>query len=290
MGYAVYRRDFVQTRDAGFAGKRGREEQQKGPVVAVEIEVVGVSKSYGDRRVLENVSLAAEAGETLVLLGASGCGKTTLLAITAGFERPDSGEVRLAGRRVAGGGEWVPPHKRGLSLVFQHQALWPHLSVYAHLDFVLKAQHVPRRERRSRIVEQLSAVRLTGHDRKLPAQLSGGEAQRLSLARALVGRPRILLLDEPCANLDTSLRRSFVELFKEIQRARQVTAVYVTHDAFEAFAVADRLAVLNAGKVVRTGTPQAVCETPAGPEVTELLSAGIAPPGWWRETPVARHA
>jgi ABC-type Fe3+/spermidine/putrescine transport system ATPase subunit len=248
----------------------------------IGIEIKNISKTYGKRRVLADVSFSVPAGGSTALLGASGSGKTTLLSILAGLERPDAGEVWLLGRRICGAGDWVPPHLRGLSLVFQQQALWPHMTVKEHLDFVLRAQKTPRKDRTRLIASQLEAVCLTGRDRDLPSRLSGGEAQRLALARALVSRPQALLLDEPCANLDANLRRTWLDLFNELRRKLGFTAVYVTHDALEAFAVAENLIVLDEGRIAQQGLAEEVYKSPSGKNVERLMAVGIEPPTWWK--------
>ncbi|MBE7462713.1 MAG: ABC transporter ATP-binding protein [Planctomycetes bacterium] len=242
--------------------------------MAERLRVEGLVKRHGRRTVLEGLSFSVAEGEVLALLGASGSGKTTALHAVAGLDRPDAGTIALDGTTVFGPRAWTPPEKRGVGVVFQGQMLWPHLSVTEHLRFVLNAQGVSRGEQALRISAQLEAVQLTGRDRSIPAQLSGGERQRLALARALVGRPRLLLFDEPCANLDATLKSELLALLAKLRLEQRLTAVYVTHDAREALELSDRIAVLDGGKILQSGTPSELLRAPAGPAVARLLEAG----------------
>jgi iron(III) transport system ATP-binding protein len=230
-----------------------------------------LAKSLGGREVLRGLDLAVEPGETVALLGASGSGKTTLLNIIAGLDRATRGTIRLGDRVLTGAGVWVPPHRRGLGMVFQDQQLWPHMRAARHLDFVLGARKAPAAERAERIAAALRAVRLVGRDDALPGELSGGERQRLALARALCTRPGLLLLDEPCANLDAPLKMEILALLAELRATWNFTALYVTHDAAEAFRIAGRVAVLFDGRIVQTASPEEISRAPAAPEVARLI-------------------
>jgi len=201
-----------------------------------------VTKRFGSRAVVDRASLDVAEGETVALLGASGCGKTTTLRMIAGLEEPDAGEIWIAGECVAANGRTlVPPYARGVGFVFQDLALWPHLTVAGNLDFVLSSAGVPKRERIDRINETLRLVRIDRYAGSYPNQLSGGEQQRVAIARAIVARPRLLLLDEPMSSLDADLKAELLAELKSLQRMLGVTTVYITHDRAEALAVAQRV-------------------------------------------------
>ena len=215
------------------------------------LQLVSVTKRFGGRAVVENVSLTVAAGEIIALLGASGCGKTMTLRMIAGLETPDEGEIRIGGERVAAANQSiVPPHQRGIGFVFQDLALWPHLSVEGNLDFVLASARMPRRERKERIAETLRVVRAASFARRYPAQLSGGEQQRVALARALVGSPRLLLLDEPMAHLDLQLKTGLLEELKSLQQRLSLTTIYITHDRVEAEALTRHIVTMEAGCIL----------------------------------------
>ena len=226
------------------AGARGSEEVSLAgqPVILCE----DVSKSFGDTSVIKGVSLAIEPGEILVLVGPSGSGKTTFLRMVAGFESPDTGTVTLEGRKVAGDGVQVPPEARRLGMVFQDYALFPHMTVAQNVSFGLKGWSGRARERR--VQDMLEMVRLFDLGGRYPYQLSGGEQQRVALARSLAPRPVAILLDEPFSNLDPQLRLQLRAEVKSILRSSDVTAVYVTHDQEEALYMGDRVALLNGGQ------------------------------------------
>ena len=216
------------------------------------LEIDGLSKSFGELRVLDRVSLSVDAGEVLVLLGPSGSGKTTLLRLLAGFESPDDGALRVAGRDVSG----LPPSRRNFGMVFQHYALFPHLSVGENVAFGLDSRGVERPARAARVAEVLAMVDLAGFEGRPVHELSGGQQQRVALARALAPGPKLLLLDEPLSNLDPSLReRTRGELRRALARV-SMTAVWVTHEQDEAFAVGDRVALLNGGRLEQVGRPE----------------------------------
>jgi iron(III) transport system ATP-binding protein len=212
------------------------------------IALTEVTKRFGPATALERVSLAVLAGESVVILGPSGCGKTTLLRVIAGLTVPEHGQVVLQGTTVTASGRvLVPPHHRNLGFVFQDLALWPHLTVRQHLEFVLSSAGTPRHERSERVTEALGMVRIGPFADRFPHQLSGGEQQRLALARALVGRPHIVLLDEPLSSLDTELRADL-----RSERELALTMVYVSHDREDARALASVVVEMRAAKIVRT--------------------------------------
>jgi ABC-type sugar transport system ATPase subunit len=218
-----------------------------------------VSVRLGTVTALDGVDLEVAEGETLALLGPSGSGKTTLLRVLLGFAAPSSGEVWIAGRAAAG----VPPEERELAVVFQDLALWPHMTVRAHLAFALRARRLSRGERDTRIAETLERLALPALAERRPAELSGGERQRVAIARALVARPRAILLDEPLANVDVALAAELLALFRSVLRGQRVTTIYVTHDPREAAALADRIAVLEGGRVTQIGTLDEIRSEPA---------------------------
>jgi ABC-type Fe3+/spermidine/putrescine transport system ATPase subunit len=216
---------------------------------APAIALQHVSKTLGTHPALIDVSLEVAEGAALVILGASGCGKTTLLRVVAGLETPDVGTVGLHGTTVAGSGRTlVPPHRRGLGFVFQDLALWPHLTVAAHLRFVLDSQHAPKSTHASAVDEALRLVHIERLAKRYPHELSGGEQQRAALARALVVRPRILLLDEPFSSVDAILRQTLRTELTRLREELRITMVCVTHDADDA-EIATRTVRMQAGRL-----------------------------------------
>jgi putative spermidine/putrescine transport system ATP-binding protein len=239
------------------------------------LELRGVEKVYGSVRAVDGVSLAIPQGERLALLGPSGCGKTTTLNLVAGFLAPDAGEIRIAGRDVAR----LPPHRRNTGMVFQSYALFPHLSVADNVAFGLRMRRVGRAEIERRVREALALVRLGDLGARYPRQLSGGQQQRVALARALVIHPEILLLDEPLSNLDAKLRQEMRMELVTILRAVSITTIFVTHDQDEALSLADRVVVMNAGRIEQVGSPAEVYEAPATPFVAKFLGEPNVLPG-----------
>jgi len=223
------------------------------------LELRDVTRRFGDRAVVDRVSLTLPKGRLLALLGPSGCGKTTTLRMVAGHERPDSGRILIGGADVAD----LPPDRRDVGMVFQSYALFPHLSVYGNVAFGLRSRKTPREEERARVADALGVVGLAGAGPRRVTSLSGGEQQRVALARALVLRPRVLLLDEPLSNLDAALRVATRREIRRIQREAGLTTLYVTHDQEEAMAIADRVAVMEGGRVRQTGAPEEVYANPA---------------------------
>lgn len=229
------------------------------------ITTAALGKRYaGDVAAVEQVSLTIEASEVVVLLGPSGCGKTTLLRLLAGLERPDSGVITLHGQIVAGADRWLPPERRRVGLVFQDGALFPHLTVASNVAFGLDG--LTQLRRRQRISELLALVGLEGFGNRYPHQLSGGQQQRLALARALAASPRVLLLDEPFANLDATLRQSVRGEVLRIARDAGITTVMVTHDQQEALSSADRIALMFNGRVVQCASARAIYLNPVNRE------------------------
>jgi len=211
----------------------------------------GISKRFGSHQALDGVSIEVLPGACVVVLGASGCGKTTLLRVIAGLETPDTGEIWLGGTRVTDAGRnLVAPHERRIGFVFQDLALWPHLSVRQNLEFVLEAQRVPPAARTARVEEALRIVRIETLVDRHPHELSGGEQQRVALARSLVGEPRILLLDEPLSSLDPELRSTLRQELARLQHTLKLTTVYVTHDREDASALSDSIVEMRAGRIV----------------------------------------
>jgi spermidine/putrescine transport system ATP-binding protein len=218
----------------------------------------GISKSFGDLKALDGVSLSIRKGEIFSLLGPSGCGKTTLLRICAGFETPDAGRVLLNGEDISA----LPPNRRKVNTIFQNYALFPHMTLRDNIAFGLRVAKVPKQEIETRVETMLQLVQLERHAHKRPHQISGGQKQRVAIARALVNRPQVLLLDEPLAALDLKLRQRMLVELDDIHDEVGTTFIYVTHDQGEAMGLSDRIAVFNHGVVEQVGTPAEIYEAP----------------------------
>jgi len=226
-----------------------------------------VSKAFGKVRALDGVSLDVSPGELFFLLGASGCGKTTLLRCIAGLESPDAGAIRFGERDVT----QLPPHQREAAMVFQSYALWPHLNVERNIAFGLEEKRLPKPEIRRRVSEALESVHLAGLGERSIDQLSGGQQQRVALARALVVKPKCLLLDEPLSNLDAKLRVEMRHEIRRIVKENGLTTIYVTHDQEEALSMADRLAVMEKGAIAQIGTPEEIYRHPQNAHVAGFI-------------------
>jgi iron(III) transport system ATP-binding protein len=238
------------------------------------ITIRGLSKSYtgGDGpAAVSDLSLDIADGQFVTLLGPSGCGKTTTLRLIAGFIAPDAGTIHADDRLVSSANRVVPPEERGMGMVFQNYAVWPHKTVYENIVFGLKLRNFPAREARARVENTLALVNLTGLQDRLPSELSGGQQQRVALARSLVVEPKILLLDEPLSNLDAKLRERMRGELKELQRRTGITFVYVTHDQAEALALSDKIAVIHGGRLMQFGTPREVYGRPASRVVADFM-------------------
>jgi len=232
-----------------------------------EMELVGLTKRYGDERVVDAVNALIRPGEFFSLLGPSGSGKTTTLLMIAGFVAPDSGAIRVDGADLT----HVPPQRRGLGMVFQNYAIFPHLNVFENVAFPLRARRVPKTELHQRVENALALVRLERFAQRYARQLSGGQQQRVAIARAIVFHPSIVLMDEPLGALDKNLRYDMQVEIKEIQQRLGMTVVYVTHDQEEAMNMSDRIAIMNHGRIVQLGPPGEIYERPSNAFVGRFL-------------------
>ena len=231
------------------------------------IEIKGLSKSFGDKKVLEDINLYIRRGEFLTLLGPSGCGKTTLLRMIAGFLQPDEGSILMDGKELAG----VPPHERPLNTVFQRYALFPHLDVYDNIAFGLKLKKVPEEEIEKRVRRVLKLVAMSDYEDRDVETLSGGQQQRIAIARAIVNQPKVLLLDEPLAALDLKMRKDMQIELKEMHKKLGITFIYVTHDQEEALTLSDTIVVLNEGRIQQIGTPVDIYNEPVNCFVADFI-------------------
>ena len=230
------------------------------------IELVALTKRFTDIAV-DRIDLTVDSGEFFSLLGPSGCGKTTTLRLIAGFEQPTEGTILLDGAEMTN----IPPHRRNVNTVFQSYALFPFLSVFDNVAFGLRNRHLTKAEMGKLVRDALDLVQLAGYEKRRPGMLSGGQQQRVALARALVLNPSVLLLDEPLGALDAKLRRSLKVELKALQERVGITFLYVTHDQEEALTMSDRLAVMNAGRIVQIGPPREIYEEPADTYVADFL-------------------
>ena len=234
------------------------------------IEIKRLLKRYKDVVAVNGIQLDIEKGEMLTLLGPSGCGKTTTLRCIAGLEKPEGGDIVIDGKPLLSKG-FVQPSKRGIGMVFQNYAVWPHMKVFNNVAYGLKLLKISKKEIREKVRKVLELVGLGGLEDRYPSQLSGGQQQRVALARALVRNPKVLLLDEPLSNLDAKLREELRFEIKSLVRRMGITSVYVTHDQAEAMVISDRIAVMNAGNVVQIGSAQEIYEHPTDRFVADFI-------------------
>jgi len=239
----------------------------------MSIQIAGLKKSYGDQRAVDGVDIEVADGGMLVLLGPSGCGKTTTMRCIAGLEEPHEGEIRIKGKPVFSRASNinVAVHERRIGMVFQSYAIWPHMTVQENVAYPLDMMGTPRAEKEQRVREALSLVGLEGFGERGASYLSGGQMQRVALARSLVMRPSVLLFDEPLSNLDARLRDHLRVQLRELQTRFGITSVYVTHDQREALAIADEVAVMQKGKVVQRGDPVSIYRRPLSSSIADFL-------------------
>jgi putative spermidine/putrescine transport system ATP-binding protein len=235
--------------------------------LTVSLSIQSITAHYGNTEVLRDLSLSIAAGELVSLLGSSGCGKTTTLRLVAGFLEPTKGAINLGGRNLTE----LPAHARNIGLVFQNYALFPHLTVLENVAFGLKQRSIARLERSKKALAMLERVGLSGFAERFPAALSGGQKQRVALARALVIEPPLLLFDEPLSNLDAKLRVDMRVEIRQLQRANGTTSLYVTHDQEEAFSISDRVAIMNAGRIMQLDRPEVLYQRPANAFVARFV-------------------
>lgn len=232
-----------------------------------QIVLKNISKSFGNKKVLDDISLVVEEGEMLSLLGPSGCGKTTTLNIIAGLLKPDNGDILFGNSSILN----IAVEKRGAVIVFQDYLLFPHLNVAQNIEFGLKMAKVDKVKRQEQVKRMLQLVQLDGYEKKYPDELSGGQKQRVAIARALAIEPKVLLLDEPFSNLDMRLRESMRDFILQIQRKLKITTILVTHDKEEALMTSDKIAVMLDGKIRQFGTPTELYQRPVSPEVANFF-------------------
>ncbi|MBI1778497.1 MAG: ABC transporter ATP-binding protein [Proteobacteria bacterium] len=245
--------------------------------------IEGLTKRYGgatpEMAAVSGLSLDIGPQQFITLLGPSGCGKSTTLRLIAGYLRPDAGTIAVGGRLLSAPERVVPPEERGMGMVFQNYAVWPHKTVFENVVFGLRVHKVAKREAADRVAKILDLVHLSGLEDRFPGELSGGQQQRVALARSLVVEPAILLLDEPLSNLDAKLRERMRSELKSLQRRTGIIFVYVTHDQAEALALSDRIAVMHQGRLQQFGTPREVYERPANPVVADFMGVVNLLPG-----------
>ncbi len=233
------------------------------------LELKSISKSFGDNKVLNSIDLKIEEGEFVTLLGSSGCGKTTTLRIMAGLESPDSGEVLLNGQNITE----LAPNKRDVNTVFQNYALFPHMNIEDNVGYSLKIKRVDSKEIKTRVAQMLDLVQLKGFEKRKPHEMSGGQRQRVAIARSLIGKPKILLLDEPLGALDLQLRQQMQTELKKLQQALGISFVYITHDQEEAINMSDKIAVMREGVFEQIGSPSEIYDTPKTAYVANFVGS-----------------
>jgi iron(III) transport system ATP-binding protein len=237
------------------------------------VDLLGIRKAFGELVVADGIDLAVQHGELVCLLGPSGCGKTTTLRLIAGFMTPDAGTITVGGKTISSPGRAVPPEKRGMSMIFQSYALWPHMSIGENVAYGLQLRRLPRAEIERKVAQILAVARLTPLRDRFPGELSGGQQQRVALARALVVEPETLLLDEPLSNLDTNLREEMRFEIRRLHDEFRYTTLYVTHDQSEAMTTADRIVVMNSGRIEQVGTPEDIFQRPQSEFVARFIGA-----------------
>ncbi len=235
------------------------------------VELRGLTKRYGDIAVVDDVSLAVDHGQLVCLLGPSGCGKTTTLRLVAGFIEPSAGEIVVGGRVVSSPARTLPPERRGMSMIFQSYALWPHMTVAENVAYGLRLRKLDREAIGAKVARILATTRLDPLAERYPGELSGGQQQRVALARALVVEPETLLLDEPLSNLDANLREEMRFEVRRLHDQYRYTTIYVTHDQAEAMTTADRIVVMNAGRIEQAGTPEEIYHQPCSEFVAHFI-------------------
>ena len=232
-----------------------------------KLDIVNITKLYPNGDGVKNINLSVEEGQLLTLLGPSGCGKTTILRTIGGFVDLNDGDILVDGKSIVG----LPPEKRPTAMVFQSYNLWPHMTVYDNMEFGLKLRKVPRQERRERIEQMLNLIKMPGTGKKYPGQMSGGQQQRIAIARSLLLRPEVLLLDEPFSALDAKIRQQMREELRKIQTDMNITVVFVTHDQEEAMALSDRVVVMNKGSIEQVGSPSEIYDRPVSRYVADFI-------------------
>ena len=235
------------------------------------LELEKLTKQYPGVVSVDSISLAVAHGEFVCLLGPSGCGKTTTLRMIAGFIEPDAGQIRVGGRVVSSPGAVVPPERRNMSMIFQSYAVWPHMTVRQNVEYGLRMKSMPTAEREARTSALLATTKLSAQADRYPSELSGGQQQRVALARAMAPKPEILLLDEPLSNLDANLRGEMRFEIRRLHDEFHYTSIYVTHDQSEAMTMADRIVIMNAGRIEQIGTPQEVYDRPNSKFVARFI-------------------
>ena len=243
------------------------------------LSIRNVTKSFGEFDAVKDVSLEVRNGEFLAVLGPSGCGKTTMLRLVAGFEHVSAGEIRIGDEMVSNPRRNIPPERRRVGIVFQNYALWPHMTVGENIGYSLKVARTDKATRERKVDEALALVNLEGFGDRRPANLSGGQRQRVALARCLVAAPSLVLFDEPLANLDVHLRASMEDEFADFHKRTGTTIVYITHDQAEAMALADRIAVMDNGRLAQVASPRELYREPASKMVAAFIAQGIVLPG-----------